>query len=349
MKRRDAYVLAAIGITAIATIYLMAFYANKPNEKKNGFSRQFILNAITEVRNIELNEKPESIIGESKDHIYLIGEVPDKIIAVNYQLKSKEIITIPILSEEEHTKTIPIVDFPDVYIFTQNSKLVIKYNLVSKQIMKNNLNEMFSKGLPILNNSFILRTMDSTKSDQVFKKIVIGNDTHSKVANDILEKVGDGGFSTDGMLYYDKHSKNLCYTFFYRNGFIAMDSDLNLLYRARTIDTITIPQLYGKKIVSKSKVSFTYSGTPTFINLRGSVNNSRLFLRSALKADNEDATRFLQNSVLDVYDTKNGNYRGSFYLPTYGNKKAAEFKVLDGLLVAIYDKTILVYKLKADI
>jgi hypothetical protein len=82
------------------------------------------------------------------------------------------------------------------------------------------------------------------------------------------------------------------------------------------------------------------------VNYNGSISGGKLFLQSMLKADNEYELDFNENSIIDIYDLKNGDYKGSFYIPAYEGKKAHQFQVISHQLYALYGKTVVLYDLK---
>ncbi len=138
-----------------------------------------------------------------------------------------------------------------------------------------------------------------------------------------------GGFQTDGMLNFDTATNQACYSYYYQNGFICMDTNLNLTLKARTIDTITHREIK----VTRVRSSLTMKQPPQYVNLAASVFAGKLFLQSMLKGDNEYELDFNENSVVDIYSLKNGSYKGSFYLPAYKGKKTHQFQVIDQKLV----------------
>jgi hypothetical protein len=202
------------------------------------------------------------------------------------------------------------------------------------------LNQYFSKDAFVAKDEFVLRTIDPGGNDPVFMRIKL-NKSYSSTEDHFSKKDGEGNFPTDGILYYDSSTHRVCYTYFYQNGFICMDTNLNLLLKAKTIDTITKRQIKVAHIGS----SYTLKQPPQFVNYLGSVSAGKLYLQSMLKADNELPSDFAENTVIDAYSLTNGNYIASFYIPPCKGKKPYWFNVIDKKLYAIYGKTVVVYDL----
>ena len=196
--------------------------------------------------------------------------------------------------------------------------------------------------LPISNTSFALRTFDPKLRQYVLAKDRTGF-PHIAFAPGVLQKQTEGIFSTDGMLRYAPDLSSLIYVYHYRNQFICTDTNLNILYRGKTIDTITQAQIKVSEIESENK--FTLSAPPLFVNKLSCTWKNWLFVNSALEAKNEMKNNFDVSSVIDVYDLRNGSYKFSFYIPDYGKKKIRAFAVNNNALIALYDNYIMTYNL----
>jgi len=120
-----------------------------------------------------------------------------------------------------------------------------------------------------------------------------------------------------------------------------MDTNLNLIVKARTIDTITKREIQTVHVGS----SYTMKQPPPFVNYAGAVSAGKLYLQSKLKADNEFPLDFAENTIVDVYNLTNGTYRVSFYIPYLNGKNPSRFHVIDKKLYAVYGKNVVVYDL----
>jgi len=166
-------------------------------------------------------------------------------------------------------------------------------------------------------------------------------------SDDITEQLNDGGLGTNGLLHYDPSTARIVYSYFHCNQFVIIDTNLNILYRGTTIDTNRAIKTRVAKVASPivGRYTYTYAGPPHYVSKTSCVSNGRLYIHSALEADNELHQRFTEESVIDVYDMANGAYRGSFYLPAYEGHRAKEFKISYDTLIALYDGRITTYKI----
>lgn len=79
----------------------------------------------------------------------------------------------------------------------------------------------------------------------------------------ILKSNTDGIFDTDGSLVQDYAQSQFIYMFHYKNEFIVMDLNLNVLRTLNTIDTINKPQI---EVKSNKKGVKRFSAPPLIVN-----------------------------------------------------------------------------------
>jgi len=134
----------------------------------------------------------------------------------------------------------------------------------------------------------------------------------AKFHPEILEKQIDGVFCVDGTMRFSKEIDRLVYTYRYRNQFIVMDTNLNVVARINTIDTTSKAKI--KIATIKSTNSRTLASPPFVVNNQTSVYKQWLFVNSSLLALNDDPDTFNTTSIIDVYDIVNAKYLFSFYI-----------------------------------
>lgn len=165
-----------------------------------------------------------------------------------------------------------------------------------------------------------------------------------------LPNLQNGLFTNDGILLYDKRNARIFYMYFYRGEFLSLDTNLNLIYKAKTIDTVKMVKIKTRMITSKSFSKnplrqLAPTTPPKFVNLSISVDNSYIFINSKLKSDNESNQSFESNQVIDVYMVKTGQYLHSFYVPHYRGLRFDQFQIHNQRLTTIYRPYIVSYAL----
>ncbi len=157
----------------------------------------------------------------------------------------------------------------------------------------------------------------------------------------VLERKVDGRFCVDGMLRFDAEHGKVLYAYYYRNQFICMDSLLNVMYRASTIDNNSYAPV---KVASYNKIK-TLAAHPFVVNKFMITGDSSIFIYSKARAGNESTERFETYDVVDVYYLLTGQYRYSLQLPNPLRRKLSSMYFYRGHLWVIYDRMLVRYRL----
>ena len=159
---------------------------------------------------------------------------------------------------------------------------------------------------------------------------------------------GPAGMVLKGNLFsdtvYDRAFEQLLYVFYYRNQIISLDTLLRERYMSRTIDTVAKAQLELVEINSGRER--TFGKIPTKVNRGSCVFGPDLYINSSIRSDNETWEVFGNNSVVDVYRTKDGTYRHSFYLPKYQGRELRYFQVVGQTVFVLYQDHLVTYRLR---
>jgi len=295
-------------------------------------------------KNILLNSY--YIAGLTKDSIYLGNfTTPYKLLAIDYQFQNSFTSTINWSKNLKVSKGATIT-VDSLFVYLRDGMEAISY----KTLLKNK-NEIFiEKTLPFTAFANVGKQTAIYRSINLRKENVLivqhGELKGVKSNPNLLQKQGDGIFSTDGMLFPIPKSDKIVYMYHYRNQFLCIDTDLNKIYTGKTIDTINHAHISVTSI--KSDHSTTLSSPPLLVNRTGCSNGEYIFINSALIANNENHNLLNKAEIIDVYQVENGKYKFSFYLPHFAGKKVNDFKVYGKNLVAIYDHYLMVYKLNFD-
>jgi len=340
-NRKPTLILPVLFLLSFAIIASLAFLAKNINEKKNGFNRRLIATVLKPARLISFPVPISKVIGLQDGNIYYQANNPYEVYKTNLNGDAITRLALSISPDKKLQSGFQMyLSGHFIYVTSRNLPGIIAYDLDSSSSNTSVFNQYFSKDAFVANDQFILRTIDPQENDPKFIRIDLKNRNYRE-EDHFSEKNGKGNFPTDGILYYDSTTHLACYTYFYQNGFICMDTNLNLKIKARTIDTITKREIHVAHVGS----SYTMKQPPQFVNYNGSVSGGKLFLQSMLQADNEFPLDFTENLVVDVYNLSNGKYNTSFYIPSRNGKKPFQFKVIDKKLYAIYGKQVVVYDL----
>lgn len=318
------------------------FFISKRNTTKSyDFSRVF-----TDSLLIIKNRK----VLKLRNEFHYIAGVTEKVVFLGDNAFSGELLTTSYnLDNEKYTNlNVPdsiriawkaakiFVNYPYVFLIERISPTILRgiYPTFNQYNMYALKNQFFHHPLPIAKNAFFAEVYDPNTKSFILAKSILDS-TPIIETKYILEQQNGIIFSSDGMLTYDPIMQKAIYIHFYHNELICLDTDLNILYKGKTIDPINEAQLKMDTIRSENKM--TLSAPPLFVNKQNSAYNGRLYIRSALLSKNENKRTFKHHPVIDVYkftDTKS-EYQFSFYLPAYKKEKLREFKVFNNKIISL--------------
>ncbi|HEX9512284.1 MAG TPA: hypothetical protein VF939_17450 [Puia sp.] len=338
----------AISITVVITL---AWIANKPLRQKNGFSRLFAKGTITLLNVSPNNDQATDICGVTKDLLYFSLPDPAKILVSNHILQEKRYLFTNVSPNSKLSSNFNyLVSSSHINLFAGNASSIYIIDLPSRNTSRFNISKStFTRAISISSNSFILRGFDSSlkTQDQIFIKVNPVNGLRQK-ENNISEKKNDAGITTDGILRYDSFSHSVIYTYFYRNEFLCLDTNLNLRYIGKTIDTLNTFQVVVGALNSQDGKTFTNISPSRIVNWQNCISNNRLFVNSMIQADNEEPKTFNTNSAIDVYNLTDGHYLGSFYIPLYKDERVRQIQIYNDLIIVLYKNYITTYKMSLN-
>lgn len=330
-------------IASIATLLCLIGVSKFEFTLLKGFTRNFVPFKIS----------PGRILAIGSENMYIAGVKRSEVLLGSYAYKNK-LLKVNLRNGDTTNIYVKAPKGLKIYrdvLFQIDSNRVFLVDGIKGQICigsspKFNLTKFFnipqfSTLLPLSNSSFIARSINEKKENVLLKHNLSSNKTI--VNADVLTKQIDGLFSTDGILFRVPASAKVLYLYYYTNEIMCLDTNLHLLYKSKTIDTISKAQLEILPINHENKI--TLASPPLFVNKFISCNKDYLFVNSGNKADNESMEDFTKMSVIDVYTITEGRYKFSFYLPKFREKKLNGFEVHGNTLVALFGPYLSTFKL----
>jgi len=327
--------------TGIISIVMLTIFSS--TLKRSRFIRITPPNLLTFEKSVPVDES-YYISGATNTNIYLgnsssIDSILISDIALNdlrvSRIEDRELVNVgnPRL----------MIDSPYFFVADGNGSAILQGTLSKLKIdHRFPVDYHFNQLAPVGGTSIVLRYIDYKSNLQTLSK-QSRISSFSRVGLNILEKQIDGLFCTDGMIKVDRMRNRVVYVYHYRNQYICMDTSLNVQFKGTTIDTVSKAQIKTSYI--ESSRSYTLSSPPLIVNRMCDVNEDLLFINSAMLSENESKQLFMETSVIDVYDLKNGTYLCSFYVPKFNDRKMTNFIVRGSRLVAQYDGVLLTYSL----
>ncbi|RNL87795.1 hypothetical protein ED312_09790 [Sinomicrobium pectinilyticum] len=334
-------------VLALVSLYALSPLSNR-EIYRGSFSRDFIAEKTLTPQNVlDLGVNSYYISGLTEDEVFLSNYTnPIHLVRMNRQLKDTQHIRL-------HLEELDSVVSPKIFKTEVDPPYFYMTHGVHPALMKGKVGEwrarhhlsglaFYTDAVSIDSSTFAIRYF--SKSQQAYALALLQEkEPQFKPNTNILRGQAEGMFSVSGMLHYSKELQKVVYLYSYRNQFMVMDKELNLLHRHNTLDTISIARVKVDKIESDN--SYTLTSQPAVTQKMSAVSGNYLFVQSALLAKNEDKEEFKKKVVIDLYDINTGDYQHSFYLPRYKNNSIKNFKVTENRLLAIHDQYLVAYRL----
>jgi len=333
--------LAGVGIVVI-----LYEWSGLQRHQKGGFIRLLPSHVLVPGKIIDLKFNSYYIVGLTKDSIYLASMLtPYWMTSLSFTLGTRQERHINWLATARIRKGARMeIDSPFVFLNDGMSQKVFRMNMIKFAGVAQYSTPPFTAATALTVNTQVYRCIASDR-----KNVLVKNSFGSKsliIAKDLLKDGGDGIFSTDGMLVPIPHTARFIYVYYYRNPFFCADSNMQVVYRSRTIDTVSHAPIKVAMIRSEGKI--TMASPRQQVNRLCAVNDKFLFVNSMITADNEGPPTNSGAQAIDVYTIQTGKYLFTFHLPDIGGKRVSDFQAYGNQLVAIHDHFLTVYKLNLN-
>ncbi|WP_298741230.1 hypothetical protein [uncultured Chitinophaga sp.] len=344
-KRSKAGLITGSFLLSIATVWILYLAADKINHRPNGFIRLVPPHMATPEKILDIQYNSYYIAGASPTQIYLGNAVaPTYVLRMNYALSDTGHMRLEAAPGTKLSGPATVtIDSPHIYMTAGSRGAILQASLGAPVLQPlPEARRQFYNASPVSAASFILRMYDSAYHQNVLAKRTLDTVLHQPRIP-VLEKQLDGVFCTDGTLHYDPGTARLVYVYYYRNQFICLDTNLNIQYKGRTIDTVSRANIKVASLADEGRS--TLASPAGVVNRLSCIDGKWIYVNSKLMANNEKKKEFDQLSVIDVYSLRDGAYHFSFYLPSLGDKKLRAFRVFGKTLVALYDHYVYTFRL----
>lgn len=338
-------------VGAVAILGTLMAITTMPNENNNGFVRKWASEeTIKPIKSIHLQEDLSIIAGVSDNSIFIAGKSPTGILILNKVTNKKDTLAINLKYPQD--KIVPFyikIDTPKLFLHLNNLETIIDGNFPNSKFRATQSNSgVFMKSVQISDTLALIKTPDTTFKFQDLK--IVNLNTGQTIRSTILRNIKglNLGIANDGMILYDSQFHSIIYVEYFRNRIICLDTNLLIKYESQTIDTISSTSLnLAKEVKDDSTNKYVPSAARKLVNDASIIEQGKLFIISALRADNQDIINFNSNLNIDVYNTNNGEYIHSFQISKHKGKSVNSFIVKADTLYALFEKEINIYSLKS--
>lgn len=331
--------LMAVGI--VVGLFLSSEHIIK---KENNFIRRFGQHPVSEEKAFDLGANSYYFAGVSDGLIYL-GNYTAPLVLTTIDTSLTAITSFKIQPDNtDHPfRSIQVqVQPPWFYVYDGYVPVIYKGQMGYPYAHTISFEDCyFSQLLATDSTNFIFRAQSSKTKTQVLGRLSLHREPKIKLNETLLEKQVDGMFDTDGQLLRDDATGELVYIYTYRNEFLVMDDELNLLQKLHTIDTITRAQV---KVYTLSDGSHKMDAPPLEVNKISVVHGGVLFNESDLMGKFESPKMWKQAAIIDMYRTDRQEYLGSFYIYNRGKNKMSRMLATDTHLYVLCGNEMVRYR-----
>ncbi len=339
--------LLVIGVASSAIVVVLFIFSENEVHRNNAFVRRYPHHPIAKKYDLPIKYNSYYIAGHENELLYLgNATAPLHLLEVNLKTKDTQHIKINIDRKDIPFRSVSVKLLPPHFFVMDGSVPCIFRGKIglweAKLWMKDKA--YFTHAIPIDSNKLFIKAINAKTNEATLGLIEKRHDFLVLIDPNLLEKQIDGMFDVDGIMNVSEDKKNLSYVYSYRNQFLIMNSDLELLRREETIDTIRIAKIQLSQRNEQGEIQM--KTPPLKVNRTAALHQNLMMINSTRLGKYEEPRMLNQASIIDVYDWKKQNYEFSFYLYNIGQKKVKEFQVYDEYLVAVIEDVLSVYQLR---
>ncbi len=346
---RRSVLFSLLSIVAGATLVVILFLSSEHIIKReNNFTRRFLQHPVLEDKVYDLKFNSYYFAGSHEGKIYLGNyTAPDILTIIDSSFTRAHSKTIRLDVSTQLFRSAKIkVEYPYFLVYDGSLAVVFKGLLDTMEAKKTAMDTYFSQLEAVTPNYFAFKTLSSREKTNILGTVTLNEVPEVSLHYDLLEKQVNGIFDTDGLLLRDKGNDNLIYSYFYRNEFLVMDRNLQLLRRLNTIDTVSQAQV---KVRQLPDGTYKMEAPPLQVNKNMTVYDQVLLIQSNLMGRYESREIWDNASVVDMYATDEQQYLGSFFINDRGKNKMAQMLLTDRYFYALSGNEMLRYRLRNDI
>ncbi len=326
---------------AVVALFLSSEHIIK---KENSFIRRFGQHPIRDEKTLDLEVNSYYFAGMVDGQIYLGNSTaPLLITQIDTALSKKKAVKIKLDNVDHSFRYIQLqIKSPYFYFYDGTVPVIYRGHLGDTTAHTVSINDCYFSQLQVIDSiSFVFRAQSSRSQTQVLGRLNL--EQHPKVTlhETLLEKQVDGMFDTDGQLLYDDLGGDLIYVYTYRNEFLVMDRELNLLQKLNTIDTTTQAKVQVRTL---SDGRHKMDAPRLQVNKASVVHRQVIFNVSNLMGRFESRELWERAAVVDMYRTEKQEYLGSFYVHDRGKDKLSRMLATDKYLFVLRGSEIVRYR-----
>lgn len=351
MKKSKVY-LKLLGTISLSIGLLIALFISSERQVhlNNAFTRRFPPHPINKLYDLDIGFNSYYISGFENDVLYLGNHTaPRHLLQINLKTRDTSHVTIDFQTKNLPFRSIRVTLRPPYFFVMDGMVPFALRGHIGKWKAKEWVQDAgyYSNAIPIDSNKIYLSTM-SAATQMTTLGLLEKNDKPNLILHpDLLVPQFDGVFDVDGMLMFCSDSNTLGYSYFYRNELLILDSQLDLITKLKTIDTIATAQI--QVVTDSNTLVSQMKAPPLVVNKTSILYHKYALINSPRLGKNELKDMLKEASIIDLYNWQKNSYEFSFYIYDIGKSKVKEFQLHKNWMVAIIGDAISVYRLDHEL
>jgi uncharacterized membrane protein YphA (DoxX/SURF4 family) len=338
-------------LMVVAILIMVGLYSFSENtiHYHNTFIRRFT-HKTTEDDRYDFRYNSFYYAGSNKDAMYFGNYTAPRLVTsldYNFKNKNEHLITPDSILKSFHAPRLQVYDNL-LYLIDGSIPVIYKGNTKAwKASLAWSGSTFFTRAVAFGNDQFGFTSIRPDTGELELGTLKLNTEESENFNVTLLQKQVDGVFDADGTLQFDKNTGFLTYLYRYRNEFIVMNPNLELLSRGKTIDTVStaaINVVYLEKHKQKK-----ISGLPKEVNKGSTVSKNLLFVNSGLPGQFESLDMWKSASIIDVYDLSTNSYILSFYIYHIGKETLKNFFINDNQFYGFIGNYLVRYNLDKQV
>lgn len=346
--RKGKTAMKILGTTSLGMGLVIVLFLSSERQvhRNNAFTRRYPPHPVIKKYGLNLGFNSYYVSGFDKNVVYLGNTTaPLHLLKINLITRDTNHVKLKLLDRKFPYRAVKVGVFPPYFFVMDGTTSIILRGKLGKWKAVDWMDGIayFNKAIPIDSNKIFIQTVMAKTQKSTLGLLEKAESSEVRLDTSLLEAQIDGVFDVDGTMLLSGQQEHLGYVYRYRNQFLILDPELNILQKRRTIDTVETAQIKVSNLPIKGKVQM--SAPPLTINRKSALYHNLIFIQSERLGRNEDSAMLNQASIIDVYDWIRGSYEFSFYLYHSKREKLHDMFIRENMLIALIDDHLITYKL----
>lgn len=345
VKRRVPFKLLVLTVLSAVIMTILFLTSENILQHRNNFVRRIPPFAVAKANELQLGYNSYYIAGADNANVYL-GNImtPSLVTVVDSALNNKRVNRIMLDDTGIDFKLAQVkVRPPYFYVYDGAVPAVFTGSIIDWQAKLKVVGTQYFTAIAPIDTSAVIFRAATKQYGNLLGTFNFGAQPLLNYEHGLLQKQIDGYFDTDGTMQYDAQSERFVYLYYYRNEYIVTDRNLRLIHRGNTIDTTTRAKIKIGHIEKTQQRKF--AAPPAVVNDKSALRNNLLFVHSNLAGKYDPEVMMKTACIVDVYDFNMKTYLMSFYVYKVNGRAMDGFVVTNTHLFALFDKTLVSYRL----